>query len=85
MGRAGGRLYRAPTTSYRLLAYGEGARDVGLVAAAFALLPILPRSRWAAIRTAGRRLPDRWLRGAGRGCSLLAVADTALTIGLRAP
>ncbi len=29
-----------PTTSYRLLALGEGARDVGLVAAAFAVLPI---------------------------------------------
>ena len=29
-----------PTTSYRLLAYGEGVREVGLVAAAFALLPI---------------------------------------------
>ena len=29
-----------PTTSYRLLALGEGAREVGLVAAAFALLPI---------------------------------------------
>ena len=29
-----------PTTSYRLLAYGEGALQVGVVAAAFALLPI---------------------------------------------
>ena len=37
-----------PTTSYRLLAYGEGAREVGLVAASFALLPI-----FLAIRSAG--------------------------------
>lgn len=39
-----------PTTSYRLLGIGEGAREVGLVAAAFALLPLflaIPLGRYA--------------------------------------
>jgi MFS family permease len=41
MGTAQAAVYLIrPTTSYRLLALGEGAREVGLVAAAFALLPI---------------------------------------------
>jgi len=70
-----------PTTSYRLLAYGEGAREVGLVAAAFALLPI-----FLAIPLG--RLSDR--RGAPLlvigcavqtvGCLLLAFSTTTLTI-----
>ena len=70
-----------PTTSYRLLAYGEGAREVGLVAAAFALLPI-----FLAIPLG--RLSDR--RGAPLlvigcavqtvGCLLLAFSSTTLAI-----
>lgn len=61
-----------PTTSYRLLAYGEGAREVGLVAAAFALLPI-----FLAIPLG--RLSDR--RGAPLlvlGCAVQAVGCLAL-------
>lgn len=61
-----------PTTSYRLLAYGEGAREVGLVAAAFALLPI-----FLAIPLG--RLSDR--RGApllSLGCAVQAVGCLAL-------
>ena len=73
-----------PTTSYRLLSLGYDARDVGLVAAAYALLPLLaaiPLGRYSDRRHAGS------LIGVGCGlqagaCSLLAVADTALTLGL---
>ena len=73
-----------PTTSYRLLSLGYDAGDVGLVAAAYALLPLLvavPLGRYSDRRHAGA------LIGAGCGlqavaCALLAVADTALTLGL---
>ena len=73
-----------PTTSYRLLSLGYDAGDVGLVAAAYALLPLLaaiPLGRYSDRRHAGP------LIGAGCGlqgaaCVLLAVADTALTLGL---
>ena len=73
-----------PTTSYRLLSLGYDAGDVGLVAAAYALLPLLaaiPLGRYSDRRHAGS------LIGAGCGlqagaCVLLAVADTALTLGL---
>jgi MFS family permease len=57
-----------PTTSYRLLAYGEGAREVGLVAAAFALLPI-----FLAIPLG--RLSDR------RGAPLLVIGCAVQTVG----
>jgi MFS family permease len=57
-----------PTTSYRLLAYGEGAREVGLVAAAFALLPI-----FLAIPLG--RLSDR------RGAPLLVIGCAIQTVG----
>ena len=57
-----------PTTSYRLLAYGEGARDVGLVAAAFALLPI-----FLAIPLG--RMSDR------RGPPLLVIGCAVQTVG----
>lgn len=57
-----------PTTSYRLLAYGEGARDVGLVAAAFALLPI-----FLAIPLG--RLSDR------RGAPLLVIGCAVQALG----
>ncbi|MBA2474538.1 MAG: MFS transporter, partial [Actinobacteria bacterium] len=70
-----------PTTSYRLLAYGEGAREVGLVAAAFALLPIflaIPLGRLSDRRAAP-------LLGIGCavqtvGCLLLATATTTPAI-----
>jgi MFS family permease len=70
-----------PTTSYRLLAYGEGAREVGLVAAAFALLPIflaIPLGRMS-----DRRGPPLMLIGCAAqtaGCLLLALAKTTPTI-----
>jgi MFS family permease len=57
-----------PTTSYRLLAYGAGAREVGLVAAAFALLPI-----FLAIPLG--RLSDR------RGAPLLVIGCAVQTVG----
>ena len=57
-----------PTTSYRLLAYGEGVQAVGLVAAAFALLPI-----FLAIPLG--RMSDR------RGAPLLAIGCAVQTVG----
>lgn len=57
-----------PTTSYRLLAYGEGAREVGLVAASFALLPI-----FLAIPLG--RMSDR------RGAPLLVIGCAVQTVG----
>lgn len=73
-----------PTTSYRLLSLGYDARDVGLVAAAYALLPLvaaIPLGRYSDRRHAGS------LIAAGCGfevaaCALLAVADTALTLAV---
>jgi MFS family permease len=71
-----------PTTSYRLLSLGYDAGDVGLVAAAYALLPLL-----AAIplgRYSDRRHPGSMIAlGCGfevAACGLLAVADTAATL-----
>ena len=71
-----------PTTSYRLLSLGYDARDVGLVAAAYALLPLLaaiPMGRFSDRRHAGS------LIGAGcafevGACVLLAVARTPLEL-----
>jgi MFS family permease len=82
MGTAQAAVYLIrPTTSYRLLAYGEGPGAVGLVAASFALLPI-----FLAIPLG--RISDR--RGApilGLGCAVqtlgclaLAVSTTTLTV-----
>jgi MFS family permease len=70
-----------PTTSYRLLALGEGAREVGLVAAAFALLPIflaIPLGRMS-----DRRGFPLMLVGCAAqtvGCLLLALSETTATI-----
>src|SRR5215210_6141932 len=72
-----------PTTSYRLLALGEGPREVGLVAAAFAVLPLvvaIPLGRHADRRHGARLL------GAGCAtqvvaCLLLAWAQTPLGLG----
>jgi MFS family permease len=73
-----------PTTSYRLLSLGYDARDVGLVAAAYALLPLfaaIPLGRYSDRHHAGT------LIAAGCGlevaaCALLSVADTAVTLAL---
>jgi len=73
-----------PTTSYRLLSLGYDARAVGLVAAAYALLPLvaaIPLGRYSDRRHAGS------LIAAGSGfqvaaCVLLAVADTALALAI---
>src|SRR5215210_7120092 len=71
-----------PTTSYRLLSLGYDARDVGLVAAAYALLPLraaIPMGRFSDRRQAGS------LIGAGcafevGACVLLAVARTPIEL-----
>src|SRR5829696_5254915 len=73
-----------PTTSYRLLSLGYDAGAVGLVAAAYALLPLvaaIPLGRYSDRRHAGS------LIAAGCGseavaCALLAVSDTAATLAL---
>jgi MFS family permease len=70
-----------PTTSYRLLAYGEGAREVGLVAAAFALLPIflaIPLGRISDRRGAPLLLIGCVVQLAG--CVLLAFSSATLAI-----
>lgn len=71
-----------PMTSYRLLGLGEGAAEVGLVTAAFALLPLflaIPLGRYADRRHAGSLLA----LGCGAqaaACLLLAAAETTLGI-----
>jgi len=71
-----------PATSYRLLAYGEGAREVGLVAAAFALLPIflaIPLGRFSDRRSGAPLLVVGCAVQTG-GCLLLAASTTTLSI-----
>ena len=83
MGVAQAAVYMVrPATSYRLLAYGEGAREVGLVAAAFALLPIflaIPLGRFSD-RRGGAPLLVVGCALQTAGCLLLAVSPTTLTI-----
>ncbi len=72
-----------PTTSYRLLGLGHGATAVGLVAAAYALLPLLlaiPLGR-RADRRHGTRLLLAGCATETVGCLLLAAADTPVTLG----
>lgn len=84
MGAGQAAIYVArPTTSYRLLGLGAGARDVGLVTAAFALIPL-----FVAIPLGRRsdRAPGGSLIVAGAGvevvaCLLLAVARSPLSLG----
>jgi len=72
-----------PTTSYRLLGLGAGATAVGLVTAAFALVPLflaIPLGRRADRRHGGRLL----LVGCAvqvLGCVLLAAGHSALALG----
>lgn len=68
-----------PMTSYRLLGLGSGARDVGLVTAAFALLPLflaIPLGRLSD-RRGGAPLLVVGCALQGVACVLLSVADTA--------
>jgi len=70
-----------PTTSYRLLAYGGSARDVGLVAACFALLPIFLAVPLG--RVSDRRGPPLMLIGCSVqtvGCVLLTLSTTPVTM-----
>ncbi len=70
-----------PTTSYRLLAYGEGVQAVGLVAAAFALLPIflaIPLGRMSDRRGAPLLVIGCAVQTVG--CLALAFSATTLTI-----
>jgi MFS family permease len=67
-----------PMTSYRLLGVGAGAAEIGLVIAAFALLPLflaIPFGRWAD----QRRLP--WVT---IGCAI-QIASCALLGSLESP
>ena len=71
-----------PTTSYRLLSLGAGPRAVGLVAAAFALLPLflaIPLGRFVD-RRGGPLLTTGCALQTG-ACLLLALADTPLGLG----
>ncbi len=66
-----------PMTFYRLLGIGAGARDVGLVAAAFALVPLflaIPLGRFAD-RRGGPLLAVGCAVQTG-ACLLLAAAET---------
>jgi MFS family permease len=70
-----------PMTSYRLLGLGEGARAVGLVTAAFALLPLflaIPLGRFADRR--GGPLLGAGCAVQAFACVLLAFAKTPLTL-----
>src|SRR5215218_2990883 len=73
-----------PTTSYRLLSLGYDAGDVGLVAAAYAVLPLvaaIPLGRYSDRRHAGSLIAVGCAFEAA-ACALLAVADTAATLAL---
>jgi MFS family permease len=84
MGVAQVAVYMArPLTSYRLLGLGEGGRAVGLVAAAFALLPLflaIPLGRYAD-RRHGLRLLTVGCAIQVVGCLLIGIARTPLTLG----
>ena len=71
-----------PITSYRLLAVGAGPREVGLVAAAFALIPLflaIPLGRFSDRRRGGPLLVAGSAVQAA-ACLLLAVARTPLEL-----
>jgi len=72
-----------PTTSYRLLGLGDGATAVGLVAAAFALVPLfvaIPLGR-RADRRHGARLLLLGCAAETLGCLLLALGRSAVALG----
>ncbi|MFL5963349.1 MAG: MFS transporter [Gaiellaceae bacterium] len=71
-----------PITSYRLLGLGAGAREVGFVTAAFALLPLflaIPLGRSADRRRAPLVTVGCAIQGVA--CLLLAWAQSPLTLG----
>lgn len=71
-----------PTTSYRLLGLGYGGTAVGLVAAAYAVLPLLlaiPLGRRADRRRGARLVVGGCLLEVG-GCLLLALGRSAATL-----
>src|SRR4051794_37715982 len=72
-----------PTTSYRLLGLGHGATAVGVVAAAFALVPLfiaIPLGR-RADRRHGARLLVFGCAVEALGCALLALGRSAVALG----
>jgi MFS family permease len=72
-----------PTTSYRLLGLHYGATAVGVVAAAFALVPLflaIPLGRRADRRHGARLLVYGCAVETG-GCALLAVGHSAVALG----
>jgi MFS family permease len=71
-----------PMTSYRLLGLGEGAGTVGLVAAAFALVPLflaIPLGRYADRRHAGSLIA---FGCAAQTVAILSLAIVETTIGI---
>ena len=83
MGTAQAAVYLVrPTTSYRLLGLGHGATAVGLVAAAFALVPLflaIPLGRRADRRHGGRLLLVGCAVQVG-GCLLLAAGRSTYAL-----
>ncbi len=83
MGTAQAAVYLVrPTTSYRLLGLGHGATAVGLVAAAFALVPLflaIPLGRRADRRHGGRLLLAGCAVQVG-GCLLLAAGRSTYAL-----
>jgi MFS family permease len=72
-----------PTTSYRLLGLGHGATAVGLVAAAYALLPLvlaIPLGRRADRRHGARLLLFGCALETG-GCAMLGITRSPVALG----
>lgn len=72
-----------PMTSYRLLGLGHGAQAVGLVAAAFAVLPLVLAIPLGRLADRPRRLPFLTVGAAAQfvGCAGLASTHSTLLLG----